>query len=68
MQKIYSTGEVARLLGVRQHRIDYAITSGQLPPPKFHFLGKRCFSASEVEEIADHYGVQSPASKGGGHV
>ena len=63
MHQMYSTGEVARLLGIHQHQIDYAISSGYLPPPRTHFLGKRCFSKSEVEEIARHFGYNSRRPK-----
>ncbi len=57
MQQLYSTGEVARLLGIQQHRIVYAISTDRLPEVKCHFLNKRCFDAGEVRRIAKHFGV-----------
>jgi hypothetical protein len=38
---IYSTGEVARLLGLRIHQIAYAHATGQVGEPTLRFLGKR---------------------------
>jgi hypothetical protein len=59
---------VARLLGVQQHCIDYAISSGHLPDAKFRFLGKRCFDATEVRRITKYFGVPVQPSKGGNDV
>lgn len=58
MDNIFSIGEVAKLLGIQQYRISYAIVSGQLPEASFRFLGKRCFSEEDIERIAEHFGVQ----------
>ena len=43
MQQLYSTGEVARLLGIQQHRIVYAISTDRLPEVKCHFLEQAVF-------------------------
>jgi hypothetical protein len=63
MQRLYSTGQAARLLNIRQHRIDYAISGGHLPDAKFRFLNKRCFDAADIQRIAKHFNVVLP--KGG---
>ncbi len=55
---IYSTGEAARLLGVRAHQIAYAIANGQLPEPA-RFCGKRLFTPADVRRIGDFFGVQA---------
>ena len=60
MKKLYSTGEVARILGIPQHRIVYAITANKVTETKFHFLGKRCFDPNDVRRLAKHFGVTSP--------
>jgi DNA-binding transcriptional MerR regulator len=60
MRQLYSTGDVARLLGIRQHRIDFAISSGHVPDAKHRFLGKRCFDLHDIQRIAKHFGVQQP--------
>jgi DNA-binding transcriptional MerR regulator len=67
MKKLYSTGEVARILGVPQHRIVYAITTKKVTEAKVHFVGKRCFGYHDLREIARHFGVALP-SKEDGHV
>jgi hypothetical protein len=60
MQTLLPTGQVSRMLGVRQHRIDYAISSGHLSDAKFRFLNKRCFDISDIRRIANHFGVPLP--------
>ena len=55
--RLFTTGEVARLLGVKQHRITYAITSGYLHDTKVQFAGKRCFDNNDVKKIAAYFGV-----------
>lgn len=59
MERIFSTGEVAKRLGVPAYRITYAISTGQLEDASFRFLDKRCFTASEIERIAEHFGVEA---------
>jgi hypothetical protein len=67
MSRIYSLGEVARLLGVQGYRIAYAITTGQVPEATFKFLGKRCFTDEDIGRVAQHFGVTKSDSdtKGG---
>ena len=43
MEKIFSTGEVAKILGIARHKIEYAIANNHLPEARFRFLDKRCF-------------------------
>jgi len=56
MERMFSTGEVARLLGVRPYRITYAISTGRLADASFRFLAKRCFTRSDIERVAQHFG------------
>ena len=52
----YSTGEVARLVGVAQHRIAYAHVTGKcLEPPRF--CGKRAYGPEDVARLAEHFGI-----------
>ncbi len=53
---LLSTSEVAALLGVRKHRIEYALAEGHVPEPKLRFLNKRAFDPSEVCVIASYFG------------
>ncbi len=57
MQHIFSTGQVARLLGLRPHNIEYAHASQALIEPSFRFLGKRVYCAEDVRRVAEHFGV-----------
>ncbi|MBN9519342.1 hypothetical protein J0H58_12605 [bacterium] len=55
MENIYSTGQVARLLGVRPHQLEYAHASQALAEPAFRFLGKRVYCAADVRRVAAHF-------------
>lgn len=57
MQQIYSTGQVAKLLGVQAYQIEYAHSSSQLAEPAFRFLGKRVYTADDVRRAAEHFGL-----------
>ncbi len=64
MKQLFSTGEVARILGIPQHRIVYAITANKVTEAKFHFLGKRCFDPNDLHRLAKHFGVTSSKEAG----
>ena len=53
----YSTLEVARLLGIKEHRLAYAHRTGTIPEP-MHVAGKRIYSSSDVERIAQYFGIE----------
>ena len=53
---LLSISQVAALLGIRKHRIEYAIASGYVPEPKLRFIGKRVFDSSEVCDVASYFG------------
>lgn len=57
MQSIYSTGQVARLLGLRPHQLEYAHASQALAEPDFRFLGKRVYCSDDVRRVAGHFGL-----------
>jgi len=57
MTKLFSTVDVARRLGVAEHRIRYAIRSGQLAEPRWLVAGKSIFSDRDVRRIAEHFNV-----------
>jgi hypothetical protein len=52
---LLSITQVASLLGIRKHRIEYALTSGLIPEPKVRFVGKRAFDPAEVCTIAAYF-------------
>jgi hypothetical protein len=51
--------QVAALLGIRKHRLEYAITSGYIPEPSRRFLGNRVFSPAEVRIAAAYFGTDT---------
>lgn len=57
MNQMYSIGQVGKRLGVQPYRIAYAISVGQLPEASFRFLDKRCFTETDIKEIADFFRV-----------
>jgi hypothetical protein len=54
----FSTGELARLLAVPVHRIEYAHRSQGLAEPTLRFLGKRVYDADDVRRAALHFGIK----------
>ena len=57
MEPIHSTGQIARTLNIQPYRITYAINTGQIGEASFRFLGKRCFTQSDIERVAQHFGL-----------
>ncbi len=57
MPQLFSTGQLARLLAIPPHRIEYAHASGRLGEPSFRFLGKRVYDAADVRRVALHFGI-----------
>jgi hypothetical protein len=58
MEQVFSTGQVAKMLGVARHKIEYAIVNGHLPEARFRFLDKRCFDAADIQRMAEFFGVE----------
>jgi hypothetical protein len=54
--RFLSTSQVASLLGIRKHRLEYAIASGYIPEPQLRFLGKRAFGPTDVRAAASYFG------------
>jgi hypothetical protein len=57
LEQIYSTGQVARILGIQGYQIAYAINTRQIAEASFRFLDKRCFTKRDIGRIADHFGM-----------
>ena len=49
MTKYYSLTEAAKQIGVRSHRLAYAVASGLLPEPAQRMANHRMFSPSDIE-------------------
>ena len=54
---LLSISQVAALLGIRKHRLEYAIKSGYIAELSRRFLGKRAFSPAEVRIAAAYFGM-----------
>lgn len=52
----FSTGEVARLLGIAQHKITYAHVTGKCPEPN-RFCGKRAYTSADLLRLAEHFAI-----------
>lgn len=62
--RLMTIGEVARCIGVPQHKLTYAFSSGRLPEPQ-RVLGRRAFSQKDIARAAKHFGVILPDSETG---
>lgn len=48
-QTHYSLKEVAKIVGVKAHRIAYAISNGYLPEPAQRITNRRLFSTTDLQ-------------------
>ncbi len=68
MQQLLGIGDVAKLIGIARHRIEYAVSNGSLPEPEIRIANKRAFNINETKNIAQYFGVEltigEPAEKG----
>lgn len=65
MKKVYSLGEVAKLIGVAPHRIVYRHTSGKSPEPR-RIFGNRAYSWADVVALARQFEVEMSGDKTAG--
>ena len=56
-KQLFSTGEVAKLLGIKRHVLEYSIQAGHVAEPQMRFLNRRVFQQSEIRAIAAHFGM-----------
>jgi len=56
MQEILSAGQVAKLLKIKPHQLDYAHVSQSLQEPETRFAGKRVYTHNDLLRVADHFG------------
>ncbi len=54
-EKFLSLGEVAKRLGVPPYRIAYAIVNGKVPDCENWMVGRRAFSESEIQRLAEYF-------------
>jgi DNA-binding transcriptional MerR regulator len=58
MSKHYSLNEVAKLIGVKAHRLNYAISNGYLPEPAERVSNKRLFTPDDVRAAALYFSTE----------
>jgi len=56
----YSLQDVARLLGVKAYRVNYAIVNGLVAGPRLRVSNRRVFQVEDIQRLALHFGVQMP--------
>ena len=61
-EKFLSLGEVAKRLGVAPYRIAYAIVNGKVPECDNWMVGRRAFSESEIQRLAEYFSPSPPDS------
>jgi excisionase family DNA binding protein len=45
----YTTGELARFLGLQRHRVQYLLEAGHIPEPTHRAGGRRLFTTDEAD-------------------
>jgi hypothetical protein len=51
MERLLSTGELARELGVRRYQVEYLIETGVVEDTGFRLAGKRGWTQEQVDRI-----------------
>lgn len=67
--KVYSLKEIAEIVGVKAHRIGYAVANGYLPEPAQKITNRRMFTDADVKIAKEYFGqhtnIGRPARKRG---
>jgi hypothetical protein len=51
------------MLNIRSYRIQYVYIHGLVPEPKLRISGRWIFTPADVRRLAEHFGVELPASE-----
>ena len=69
-QHIYSLKDVAALVGVKPHRIEYALKNGYLPEPAERVTNRRIFTTTDLQAAMVYFAKPAtlgrPVRKDGG--
>jgi hypothetical protein len=57
--KLFASSECAKIVGVAEHRINYARRVGRIKSPTYYVAGKWIYSEADIREIAKYFGVQT---------
>lgn len=58
MDQLFSTGQVARIIGVPSYRIEYAHSNTGLTEPAQRVMNKRLYTLADLRRVAQHFGVE----------
>ena len=58
---LFSINDCARLLGIPESRISYAHRNGQLPDSEYFVAGKRIYTYSDLQRIAEFFEIEPPS-------
>jgi hypothetical protein len=58
--ELFSSIEVARIAGVPEHRLAYALRAGKLSPPAFLVAGKKVFTEDDCRRVRDYFAQRGP--------
>ena len=58
-----SIKDVAKVLGIRQHRIDHAIASGLVPEPKIRVANRRVFQEEDLANLRKYFASSPKTAK-----
>ena len=64
MDHLYSTVDLARLIGVTEFRINYAHRAGKLPEPRV-IAGKRIYTNEDVARVREYFNHHKPWQRKG---
>jgi DNA-binding transcriptional MerR regulator len=64
--QFYSIAEVSRLLGVAEHRVNYAHRARKVPSPAI-FAGRRLYTKADIDRLAQHFDLAHAEPEGGHH-
>ena len=57
-QNIYSLKDVAALVGVKQHRIEYALKNAYLPEPAERITNRRIFTDADLQAALEYFATK----------
>ena len=57
-KNLMTLGEVAKVLGVKPHRITYALSNGLVEEPALRIANRRVFQADDLDRLAQLFGVE----------
>ena len=57
-KQLFSTVDLARLIGVAEHRIVYAHRIGRLREPANSVAGRRVYTLADVRRVAEYFQIK----------